>query len=311
MPGLIRDASRSRRTKKESNRADGKQKRGENGVEQTTPAQWFLKFPSISEEHGDAVREETDKNGVGAVRDIGEDFFAATLGRKGSPDAPTVFLPTEDKFYTYQPATGIFIHQRDPVLIARLSRLALDCARECCDNCQTEALKFRFRDAASLSGVLKKARGLLETPHDFFSNELKEYIPCANGMLRLKDKVLLPFNPSYRRRNKLAVTYDPAAKCPLFLDTLMRTALDEAELDLLQRYCGLALIGENLAQKIVILTGTAGGGKGTFVRVLNGIIGQINLASLRTQLLGERFELGRFLGKTLLYGADWQYQETS
>ena len=54
----------------------------------------------------------------------------------------------------------------------------------------------------------------------------------------------------------------------------------------------------------MILTGTPGGGKGTFVDVLVGIIGQVNLASLRPQLLAERFELGRFLGKTLLYGAD-------
>src|SRR3989442_5933080 len=30
----------------------------------------------------------------------------------------------------------------------------------------------------------------------------------------------------------------------------------------------------------------------------------MNLASLRPQLLGARFELGRFLGKTLVYGAD-------
>jgi P4 family phage/plasmid primase-like protien len=84
----------------------------------------------------------------------------------------------------------------------------------------------------------------------------------------------------------------------------MRPALDDEELDLLQRWCGLALIGENVAQKFPILTGTAGGGKGTFIRVLTGIIGQANSASLRPQLLGERFELGRFLGKTLLYGAD-------
>jgi P4 family phage/plasmid primase-like protien len=84
----------------------------------------------------------------------------------------------------------------------------------------------------------------------------------------------------------------------------MRPALEGEELDLVQRWCGLALIGENRAQRILILTGTAGGGKGTFIRVLNGIIGQTNLASLRPQLLGERFELGRFLGKTLLYGAD-------
>src|SRR5439155_8793319 len=121
---------------------------------------------------------------------------------------------------------------------------------------------------------------------------------------RLSDKTLLAFSPSYRRRNKLAVRFDSSATCPLFLDTLMRPALDPDELDLLQRWCGLALIGENLAQKIVILTGTPGGGKGTFVNVLVGIIGQVNLASLRPQLLAERFELGRFLGKTLLYGAD-------
>jgi putative DNA primase/helicase len=84
----------------------------------------------------------------------------------------------------------------------------------------------------------------------------------------------------------------------------MQPALDAEDLDLLQRWCGLALIGENLAQRLLILTGTAGGGKGTFIRVLVGILGQTNVASLRTQLLNERFELGRFLGKTLLYGAD-------
>jgi putative DNA primase/helicase len=270
-----------------------------------TPAKWFAeKFPSLLDEHGAAILEETDKAGIVIAKDIGEDFFAATLGDKGSPDAPTVFVSTEEKFYSYLPGEGVFIYQREPVFLARMSRLLLQCARACREGCETKTLEFRFRDAANLSGVLKKARGLLEVPHDYFASDLTKFIPCANGMLRLKDKTLLPFSPAYRRRNKLAVVFDPAAKCPLFIETLMRQALDDDELDLLQRWCGLALIGENLAQRILILTGTAGGGKGTFVRVLTGIIGQINLASLRPQLLGERFELGRFLGRTLLYGAD-------
>jgi P4 family phage/plasmid primase-like protien len=84
----------------------------------------------------------------------------------------------------------------------------------------------------------------------------------------------------------------------------MRPALDADELDLLQRACGLFLIGENLAQRILLLIGTAGGGKGTFIRVLRGIIGADNVGALRTRLLCERFELGRCLCKTLLYGAD-------
>lgn len=255
-----------------------------------TPASWFTeKFPTLADEYGEPVLEETDKEGTISVRDIGEDFLAATLGEKGSPDAPTVFVPTEERLYTYAPGEGIFLQQRESVLLARLSKMLLACARDCKDGCETQTLEFRFRDSANLNGVLRKARGLLETPPNFFSMDLTEYIPCANGMLRLKDKMLLPFSPAYRRRNKLAVPFDSSAKCPLFLDNLMRAALNPDELDLLQRWCGLALIGENLAQKIVILTG---------------IIGQTNLATLRPQLLGERFETSHFLGKTLLYGAD-------
>jgi phage/plasmid-associated DNA primase len=81
-------------------------------------------------------------------------------------------------------------------------------------------------------------------------------------------------------------------------------ALEPEDIELLQRWCGLALIGVNLAQRIVILTGTAGGGKGTLVRVILGIIGAVNVGSLRPDLLAERFELGRLYGKSLLYGAD-------
>src|SRR6266511_1082876 len=292
--GLVQDAASNRkaRTRKadKSNR-EGHTSAGQDGQSSARPAQWFAeKFPLLAEEYGDAILEETDKEGIVSARDIGEDFFAATLGQKGNPSAPTIFLPTEEKFYSYLAADGVFIYQQEPLLLARLSRLLFDCARACKANCDTKALEFRFRDAANLSGVLRKARGLLAVPHDFFSTNLTEYIPCANGMLRLTDRKLDKFKPFYRRRNKLGVHYDASARCPLFLDTLMRPALDTDELDLLQRWFGLALIGENLSHKIVILTGTAGGGKGTFVRVLTGIIGQMNLASLRPQLLGERFE---------------------
>src|SRR5215813_3180929 len=270
-----------------------------------TPAQFFNeKFPGLSKEFGNSILEVTDKYGVLWARDIGEDFFAAALGDKGSPDAPTVFLATEQRFYTYSRAEGIFAYRRDPVLLTQLSRWLLECVWQCRDQCETRLLEFRLRDSESLNGVLKKGRGLLEVPPEFFSSDLTKFIPCANGMLRLADKTLLSFAPAYRRRNKLAVPYDPRAKCQLFLDTLMRPALDADELDLLQRACGFFLIGENLAQRILLLIGTAGGGKGTFIRVLRGIIGADNVGALRTQLLCERFELGRFLGRTLLYGAD-------
>jgi P4 family phage/plasmid primase-like protien len=271
-----------------------------------TPKEWFTtEFPNLAQEHGEPVQENISKQGVVSVGSLNEDFMAATLGEKGSPDIPTVFVPTEQKFYTYSPVSGIFTNQREAVLQSRLSQLMLRCARDVKGNgCETDALEFRFRESNRLTGMLKKLRGIAEVTPEYFSTALTEYIPCENGMLRLKDGALLPFSPEYRRRNKLAVPFDPSAKCPVFLDVLMRSALELDDLELLQRWCGLALVGENLSQKMVILTGTPGAGKGAFIRVLNGIIGQCNLASLRPQLLGERFELGRFLGKTLLYGAD-------
>lgn len=269
-----------------------------------TPSQWFAqKFPLLPDLYGVAILEQIGGSVV-LVKGMNEDFLAATLGEKGSPDAPTVYIPAEKRFYTYSQNAGIFDHRADDDLIAGLSELLLRCARACPAGCDTRALEFQLRNATKLSGVLRKARALLQVPNDYFADDLAKFIPCANGMLRLDDKALLPFSPTYRRRNKLAVPFEAGAKCPVFLDTLMRAALDDDDLDLLQRWCGLPLIGENLAQKILILTGTAGGGKGTFVRVLAGVIGEPNIASLRTHLLNERFEIGRFLGKTLLYGAD-------
>lgn len=278
---------------------------GQDGHVSATPSQWFSeKYPALVDVHGSPVHEEEDADGTTTVKDISEDFLAATLGEIGNPNEPTVFMPTEEKFYKYSVADGIYNYQQEPLLSARLSRVLLECARACGETCRTELLAFRFRDSGHLSGVLKKARGILPVSHDFFSKSLHDFVPCANGMLRLQDKELLPFSPSYRRRNKLAVRYLPGAKCPKFLETLMQAALDADDLDLLQRWAGLALIGENLSQKLMILSGTAGGGKGTFINVLVGIIGQINIGSLRPHLLNERFELGRLLGKTLLYGAD-------
>lgn len=47
-----------------------------------------------------------------------------------------------------------------------------------------------------------------------------------------------------------------------------------------------------------------GRGQRNFNSHLKGIIGEANIGSLRTDQLGQRFEIGRLTGHTLLYGAD-------
>ena len=212
-------------------------------------------------------------------------------------------MPTEGRFYGYDIGQGIYQPVREAHLNAKLSRLLLMGAREA-KGVGTQNLEYKLRSTGRLDGVLRRARGILEVEDDFFDTGLTEFIPCANGMLRVSDMTLVPFSPDFRRRNKLGVSHSSTATCPSFLGILLRPALNEADIKLLQRWCGLALVGNNLAQKILLITGTAGGGKGTFVRVLTGIIGKHNLASLRTRCLHNRFEIGRLVGKSLLYGAD-------
>lgn len=77
-------------------------------------------------------------------------------------------------------------------LSARPSGLLLQCARDCRESCDVASLEFGQRDAAALTGAVKRARALLA------------------------------FSPQYRFRNRLAVDYVPGARCPMFEDILSR-----------------------------------------------------------------------------------------
>ena len=149
------------------------------------------------------------------------------------PEAPTVYLAVENRFYSYSPAEGIYLPVRDEELSARLSTLLLQCARDCRESADVSALEFNFRKPSAMAGAVSRAKTLLAEPDDFFSRDMAELIPVANGMLRLSDRELLPFAPGYRRRNKLAVRHEADAYCPLFLDTLLRPALDAHDIYLL------------------------------------------------------------------------------
>jgi putative DNA primase/helicase len=269
-----------------------------------TPDDWFAeKYPEVAEKYGDAIGLKINREGKLVATEISDDFFAGILGHDGTPAAPIVYVVEEDTFYGFAPESGIYLPVTERAIAGRLSRLLLECIRNCETDVILQALEFRLRKTAALKSVVERAKGLLEST-GFFKPASSEHVACANGILRLSDRILVPFNSSFRCRNKLSVNFDPGAKCPIFLDTLMRPALSPDDLDLLQRWCGLAVLGINLAQVILILTGMAGGGKGTFIRILTNLLGRNNVGTLRTHLLTNRFELGRCLGRTLLYGAD-------
>jgi phage/plasmid-associated DNA primase len=115
---------------------------------------------------------------------------------------------------------------------------------------------------------------------------------------------LLAFSPAFVSRNRSPIIFDETATCERFLHELVHSAVHPEDAVLLQKYAGMCLLGNNLIQRILILDGEPARGKTQFANVVQAIVGRENVTQLRTRFLGERFEIYRFLKKTLLIGVD-------
>jgi P4 family phage/plasmid primase-like protien len=275
------------------------------------PISWFTqRFKNVYDRHGvpldmslKTVQNVETTTKVSSVTELNDSFFAAVFGELGYPDAPTHY--TQGSFYRYNTDAGIYDQISDGALETRICDLLHRCAKEVNGKrVDVGPLMFKLSNSARLGGVIKRAKALLKKPDTFFDNTDAAFIPCSNGMLRIEDRELLPFNKSYHIRNKLDVDYVRDAKCPLFLGKLLGDALELDQINLAQRWSGMALLGENIDHRIILIMGKSGGGKSTFINAMIGVIGQSNIGELRTDHLCDRFELGNLLGKTVLIGND-------
>jgi putative DNA primase/helicase len=127
-------------------------------------------------------------------------------------------------------------------------------------------------------------------------------IHAANGMWQLENDGLIThheFSPEFRSRNPIPVAYVKDAKTGTKLASLL-SGLSDDDRKTLRKYCGLILIGGNRAQKILMLLGKGGTGKGTIVRLLALVLGRNNVAELRIGKIDGRFETYRLLGKLVV-----------
>ena len=88
------------------------------------------------------------------------------------------------------------------------------------------------------------------------------------------------------------------------MNEVLKYAMDPDDLSLFVRWFGPCLLTGNKAQKFLILVGKPETSKTLLLNVVEGIIGRHNTTALRTSLLHERFEIGRFADKTMLTAKD-------
>ncbi len=246
---------------------------------------------------GDPVFISESKDGESSrVSGINEAYWAGLYAAENI----ALFEPNERTFYRYHDDSGLFLPESADAIKQTVSSRLLEVAREAEHLAGLE----RFRTDRTLNAITAQLRGIIEQRGALA--EKQRIVHLANGVIVFDadGARLHPFSPLFRSRNRSPIVYEPAATCPRFLSELVIPAVHAEDVLLLQKMAGQCLLGENLIQRFTLLDGLAGRGKTQYCIVIQKVVGHDNVMQLRTQHLNERFELYRFLRRTLLVGVD-------
>lgn len=134
----------------------------------------------------------------------------------------------------------------------------------------------------------------------------EEIVACANGLLRIPTRELLPHTPRFFSLNALAFDYAPNAAVPLAWHTFLRSVWgdDLESIETLQEIFGLLLTPETKYQKMFLFVGPRRAGKGTIGRTLSALVGKDNITAPTLPSLAGPFGLQPLIGKSLALISD-------
>jgi P4 family phage/plasmid primase-like protien len=256
-----------------------------------------LKLPWVKDDYDALVEADglpftvSEKGGV----TLNQLFFV----RKYMLEHRVLYDASIGEFFEYDQASGLWVRQTVESIKRAFASDLTKTAKE-----SGHHSIFSKRTDGLLVGLVSLLRSLAEK-QDVFANRPRA-VHVANGMICFEgdDVVLRSFHPDFLSRNQCPFAFDPEADCPRFKSELLGSALDEDDIRLFQKWAGGVLLGRNSAQRLLLLLGTPSGGKSTVMDVIERTAGLQNVSQLRTEHLGDRFELFGFVGKTLLTGKD-------
>ncbi|CAM5795674.1 phage/plasmid primase, P4 family [Rhizobacter fulvus] len=165
---------------------------------------------------------------------------------------------------------------------------------------------------SNLLDALKAAAHLdsHHAPPDWIGGEplapASELLPCANGLLHLKTRTMLPATPRFFAFNAVPFAYEPQAAAPVawlqFLQTVWPN--DPEAIGALQEVFGYLLTPDTSQQKIFLIIGPKRSGKGTIARVLTEMLGAANVAGPSLASLANDFGLQPLIGKQVAIVSD-------
>lgn len=242
------------------------------------------------------------KGGNGGIS-LNESFIAGWIECENEILFAREFL----SFYQYSYQDGIWkrlsTQQVDALIAAYISRLAV------ANNDEGLHFKIRKTTVASIRSLLEaQTFSSFEISRNYKGWHCVAASNCVIGVVEPSVEggslCQLPFSPNFFLLGKSEVSFQEGAECPRFLNELLCPVLDPADVALLQKMFGLILVSRNSLQKILLLEGAGGLGKGIAALILDAVLGRGLVTELRTRNLLTRFESSRYRGKRLLAGRD-------
>jgi len=257
------------------------------------PAEDILR--RLTRDFGEPFYFSTNRDGEREVSDFNYLYWSAQFAFENL----LIYEPCANQFFTYEAGRGLWCWQTEATVRDLIAGYLLDYSRRL-----NQPILETRRSPERLAGMITALKARTEQREPFRRHG--QVIHLANGMLHLDTHPpeLRAFGPRYFSLHQCPVAFDQDAHCPRFLNDLVYAAMDHEDALLLQLMGGLFLTGRNNWQKLLILTGTGGAGKGTIARILQQLVGMENVKQLRTRLLEDRFELDNLEQASLLVGSD-------
>ena len=160
-------------------------------------------------------------------------------------------------------------------------------------------------DALKAEALVLDARG-----DDAWADGRQEpVIPFANGLLRVRDRVLLKHTPDYFNTEHLPFDYEPGAKLTKTQTFLRDLTGDDAEaIEAVLEFVGTRLVRDDRHQKMLILVGRSGSGKGTLDKLLEHLLGRKHGGMRLDDYRHNGFPTEPLLGKVLMTFSDQRAQ---
>ncbi len=142
-------------------------------------------------------------------------------------------------------------------------------------------------------------------PKDFFKSNYTYLVPVENGILNIKTRQLMPFNPDMIFFNKIPVKYDRKAICPNIDKFLGQVLKHKEDINVIYELGGFSLVNEYTYEKGFMFIGNGRNGKDKTLELFKRLIGVENCSAIPlNQLQPDSFSISDLFGKKINLAGD-------